>query len=57
VDLAGSERANIAKTEGDRFTETKNINKSLSALGDVFNALYNKHTFVPYRNSKLTFVL
>jgi hypothetical protein len=42
IDLAGSERANVAKTEGDRFTETKAINKSLSALGDVFNALYTK---------------
>ncbi|CAD8124437.1 unnamed protein product [Paramecium sonneborni] len=57
IDLAGSERANVAKTEGDRFTETKAINKSLSALGDVFNALYTKQQHVPFRNSKLTFSL
>lgn len=57
VDLAGSER--IAKTgaEGDRLTEAKHINKSLSALSDIMQALDKKSSHVPYRNSKLTMIL
>ena len=42
---------------GQRLEETKSINKSLSALGDVIAALKQKHAHVPYRNSKLTHYL
>ncbi|KAL6548608.1 hypothetical protein OROGR_009029 [Orobanche gracilis] len=51
VDLAGSER--VAKTEvlGDRLRETQNINRSLSALGDVITALATKSPHIPFRNS------
>ncbi|CAH0546296.1 unnamed protein product [Brassicogethes aeneus] len=55
VDLAGSESAKTSSN--DRLVETKNINKSLSTLGSVMLALYNKDNHVPYRNSKLTYLL
>jgi len=62
VDLAGSERAAKTGATGDKLKEGANINKSLSALGNVINALAEqskkgKKVFIPYRNSKLTRVL
>ncbi|KAH1202713.1 Kinesin-like protein KIN-14Q [Glycine max] len=57
MDLVGSER--VAKTEvhGDGLKETQNINRSLSALGDVISALATKSSHIPFRNSKLTHLL
>lgn len=57
VDLAGSERLDRSKVSGDRLKETLAINKSLSSLVDVFDALAKKSKHVPFRNSKLTFML
>ncbi|CAL4109466.1 unnamed protein product, partial [Meganyctiphanes norvegica] len=57
VDLAGSERIKESGAEGQRLTETLNINKSLSNLGNVMLALGQKSSHVPYRNSKLTHLL
>ncbi|KAH6664954.1 P-loop containing nucleoside triphosphate hydrolase protein [Halenospora varia] len=59
VDLAGSERLKQSGAEGDRKKETQNINKSLSCLGDVIGALGQgkEGGHVPYRNSKLTYLL
>lgn len=69
VDLAGSERINVSFGSGfgtaggvnggdkDRLKETQNINRSLSALGDVIAALGEKgekgDKHIPYRNSKV----
>lgn len=58
VDLAGSERISKTGAAGGTLTEAKNINKSLTVLGLVINALTDgKSTHVPYRDSKLTRIL
>ncbi|CAG9322018.1 unnamed protein product [Blepharisma stoltei] len=58
VDLAGSEKVGKTGAEGKRLEEAKNINKSLTTLGQVISALTDgKSTHVPYRDSKLTRVL
>jgi kinesin family protein C2/C3 len=61
IDLAGSERLGKTHAHGQRLKEAQNINKSLSALGDVIHALGEANGgrggHVPYRNSKLTFLL
>ncbi|KAL1284022.1 Kinesin-like protein [Trichinella pseudospiralis] len=61
VDLAGSERQKTAETDDARLKEASSINKSLSVLGKVITALVQisqgKHCHVPYRDSKLTFLL
>lgn len=54
VDLAGSERADKTGAGAERLKEAQNINKSLSALGDVIAALSEGEKFIPYRNNKLT---
>ena len=57
VDLAGSERLSRSNASGDRAKEAVSINKSLSALTDVFVAIGQKASHIPFRNSKLTYLL
>jgi len=58
VDLAGSEKVGKTGAEGTILDEAKNINKSLSALGNVIAALADGNkTHIPYRDSKLTRIL
>ena len=61
VDLAGSERQKKTKAVGERIKEACMINKSLSTLGNVINALVeaNEHKgkYIPFRDSKLTYFL
>ncbi|KAG7391861.1 hypothetical protein PHYPSEUDO_003067 [Phytophthora pseudosyringae] len=57
VDLAGSERVKKSNVSGEMLKEAAHINKSLSALADVMEALDKKLAHVPYRNSKLTYLL
>ena len=57
IDLAGSERANLSGAVGVRLDEAKAINKSLSCLADCISSISTKAPHVPFRNSKLTFLL
>uniref|UniRef100_A0A0E0LG45 Kinesin-like protein n=1 Tax=Oryza punctata TaxID=4537 RepID=A0A0E0LG45_ORYPU len=57
IDLAGSERLNKSGATGDRLKETQAINKSLSCLSDVIFSIAKKEEHVPFRNSKLTYLL
>ncbi|XP_040196838.1 kinesin heavy chain isoform X1 [Rana temporaria] len=58
VDLAGSEKVSKTGAEGAVLDEAKNINKSLSALGNVISSLAEgSKGYVPYRDSKMTRIL
>uniref|UniRef100_A0A8V5GWW5 Kinesin-like protein n=1 Tax=Melopsittacus undulatus TaxID=13146 RepID=A0A8V5GWW5_MELUD len=58
VDLAGSEKVSKTGAEGAVLDEAKNINKSLSALGNVISALAEgTKVYVPYRDSRMTRIL
>lgn len=62
-DLAGSEKVGKTGATGTTLEEAKKINQSLSALGNCINALTKEGaagggpSHVPYRDSKLTFIL
>ena len=55
VDLAGSERVRLSGATGQRLEESKKINQSLSALGNVISALTDPRgrQHIPYRDSKV----
>ncbi|KIY61043.1 kinesin-domain-containing protein [Cylindrobasidium torrendii FP15055 ss-10] len=57
VDLAGSENIGRSGAQNTRAREAGMINQSLLTLGRVINALVDKASHVPYRESKLTRLL
>lgn len=57
VDLAGSERLDKTKATGNRAQEGISINKSLSTLSKVIEALSTHQSHIPYRESSLTRIL
>lgn len=67
IDLAGSERQSTTGAVGQRLKEGSTINKSLTCLGRVINALAKANTsqvsekpeksLIPYRDSTLTWIL
>jgi len=56
-DLGGSERLKRTEAAGGQVREAIEINKSLSALGDVIEAVVQRRRHIPYRNHKLTQLL
>ncbi|KAK9451845.1 P-loop containing nucleoside triphosphate hydrolase protein [Limtongia smithiae] len=57
VDLAGSENISRSGAENKRAREAGMINQSLLTLGRVINALVDRSSHIPYRESKLTRLL
>eukprot|EP00954_Amorphochlora_amoebiformis_P014097 1104838-Amorphochlora_amoeboformis.AAC.1 len=47
----------LPQVTGAGFKEATEINKSLSALGNVIHSLQHKKSHTPYRDSKLTYLL
>jgi kinesin family protein C2/C3 len=57
ADLAGSERVGRSEATGQRLIEAAAINKSLSSLGNCMAGLAAGNSHVPFRDSKLTYLL
>lgn len=57
IDLAGSERIKKTGATGQSLVEAKKINLSLSNLGNCINAIVERHSSIPFRESKLTLIL
>ena len=57
VDLAGSERLDKSHSTGEALEEAKFINRSLSALSNVFINIRSNASHVNFRDTKLTLLL
>jgi len=56
-DLGGSEQLKRTEVDGQQKKEAIELNKSLTALGDVIHAVATKQRSIPHRNHKLTQLL
>jgi len=57
IDLAGSEDNRRTGNGKERLVESSSINKSLFVLSQCVEAISQKKSRVPYRESKLTRIL
>ena len=57
ADLAGSERVSRSKVSGVGMQEALAINSSLTALGKCIKSLTERASHIPFRESKLTYIL
>ena len=57
ADLAGSEKVKKTGVKGKQLKEAGNILKSLSALSNVIDSLEKGRKHIPFKDSKLTFML
>lgn len=57
IDLAGSERIKKKGASDQTLKEAQAINKSLSSLGTVINALHTQSSRIPFQDSKLSRLL
>ncbi|ORX39845.1 P-loop containing nucleoside triphosphate hydrolase protein [Kockovaella imperatae] len=57
TDLAGSENNNLTGNDAERMRESSAINKSLSTLKTVVDAINTNASRIPYRDCKLTRIL
>ena len=57
VDLGGCEKVKKSHATGERLQEAIHINQGLLALKSVITALNQHRSYVPYQDSKLTYLL
>lgn len=57
VDLAGSEKTRKTEASGQTLKEAQLINQSLSCLGRVISCITTGKKHIPFRDSKLTYLL
>ena len=56
-DLGGSEKVKKSNVTGERLMEAIHINQGLLALKNCISALNQRQSYVPYQDSKLTYLL
>ena len=57
VKMPGSERIRKTGASGQRLKEAQMIARSLASLGNVIQCIIKNSNFIPYRDSKITYVM